>query len=241
VLDNTYPSRKSRNEVIECAWSHGVPARCVWVATTIADARVNAIPRMLDVHGSLPNPEDIRERGKEDPRFFGPEAQFRYERTVEPPSTGEGFTRVEERVFERRPAPNAQARLAAFDVDDLLAVDADTRHAAFARLRGDGWLLFAHAWRPKAVRGSGSIEDVVAEMARVRGDLGLDHVAVCPHDAGPPVCWCRKPIPGSLLEFARGRGAALGRSVVVGRCAADRTMAERLGMTFRETDAFLSA
>src|SRR5215204_2165213 len=35
VLDNTYPSRKSRNEVIECAWSHGVPARCVWVTTTI--------------------------------------------------------------------------------------------------------------------------------------------------------------------------------------------------------------
>ena len=23
VLDNTYPSRKSRNEVIECAWRHG--------------------------------------------------------------------------------------------------------------------------------------------------------------------------------------------------------------------------
>src|SRR5687768_5705118 len=35
VLDNTYPSRKSRNAVIEIAWRHRVPARCVWMTTGI--------------------------------------------------------------------------------------------------------------------------------------------------------------------------------------------------------------
>ena len=92
VLDNTYPSRRSRNEVIECAWQHGVPVRCVWVSTAVADAQINAIARMIEVHGSLPSPEVIRERGKDDPRYLGPDAQFRYERTVEPPVADEGFT-----------------------------------------------------------------------------------------------------------------------------------------------------
>src|SRR5262249_37652557 len=43
VLDNTYPSRRSRNEVIECAWQYGVPVRCVWASTAIGDAQINSI------------------------------------------------------------------------------------------------------------------------------------------------------------------------------------------------------
>src|SRR5205814_2196569 len=35
VLDNTYPSRKSRTEVVETAWAHGVPARLIWLTTDI--------------------------------------------------------------------------------------------------------------------------------------------------------------------------------------------------------------
>jgi histidinol phosphatase-like enzyme len=54
-------------------------------------------------------------------------------------------------------------------------------------------------------------------------------IACCPHDAGPPVCWCRKPIPGSVLEFASRRSVALTQSIVVAASAADRTMAERIG------------
>ena len=241
VLDNTYPSRKSRNEVVECAWSHGVPARCVWVATSLADAQINAISRMIEVHGSLPSPEEIRERGKDDPRFFGPEAQFRYERTVEPPVADEGFTRVETRAFVRVAPPNDSARMVVFDLDDVLAVDATRRDALLGRQRADGWRLFAHAWRPKAVRGGASLDTVAAELARLRDELGLDHIAMCPHDAGPPICWCRKPIPGSLLEFGLRFGVLLERSVVVGRSAADRTMADRLRMAFRDVGQVFSA
>ena len=172
------------------------------------------------------------------PAIFRAEAQFRYERTVEPPVLEEGFTRVERHPFARTGRPDAAARLVAFDVDDLVAVDADRRRDVLTQLRADGWSLFAHAWRPKPVRGTASVDDVLAELGRLRDDLGLDHIAACAHDAGPPVCWCRKPLPGSLLEFALPRGVALGRSVVVGQSAADRTMAERLGITFQETGAF---
>ena len=42
VLDNTYPTRSSRNEVLETAWRHGVPARCLWLQTSLEQAQINA-------------------------------------------------------------------------------------------------------------------------------------------------------------------------------------------------------
>ena len=235
VLDNTYPSRRTRNEVIECAWDHGVPVRCVWASTPVADAQINAIVRLIELHGSLPSPEELRDRGREDPRYFGPDAQFRYERSVEPPVLGEGFTRVEKRTFARRSPPDADRRAVVLDADDLTRDRADT----LARYAADGWLLFAHAWRPQVARGAMTLAAVEEELTRVCEMLGVDITfACCPHDAGPPICWCRKPLPGSVLEFAIRCGVALERSLIVGRSAADRTMAQRLGAPFREAGEF---
>jgi aryl-alcohol dehydrogenase-like predicted oxidoreductase len=229
VLDNTYPSRRSRNEVIECAWQHGVPVRCIWAATGIGDAQINAITRMIEAHGSLPSPEEIRECGREDTRYLGPDALFRYERALEPPVADEGFAAVEERQFVRRGNPDAANRAIIVDFDDLTR----ERREALAQHAADGWLLFAHAWRPQVARGAMTRDEIEWEFVRTRADLGVDITfACCPHDAGPPVCWCRKPLPGSVLEFAIRRGVALDRSVMVGTSAADRTMAQRLGMPF---------
>jgi aryl-alcohol dehydrogenase-like predicted oxidoreductase len=226
VLDNTYPTRKSRNEVIECAWQHGVPVRCIWLTTDIGDAQVNAIQRMIAAHGRLPTPEEIRARGKRDPRYLGPDAQFRYERTVEPPVEDEGFVSVERRVFLRLPESGAHRALV-FDFDELSRAARDPANRdALARRIDDDWLLFAHAWRPGA-----SSSDVEAELARARESFTFDvALAHCVHPAGPPVCWCRKPIPGRLIEFAQRCDVSVAQSIVVGGSAADRTMAERLGM-----------
>ena len=226
VLDNTYPTRKSRNEVIECAWQHGVPVHCIWLTTEVGDAQVNAIHRMIDAHGSLPTPEEIRAHGKRDPRYLGPDAQFRYERTVEPPVEDEGFVSVERRTFVRQQEIRANRALV-FDFDELVEAVCDaTNVEALARRIDEGWLLFAHAWRP-----GNSPTAVEAELARARESFALDVTfAHCIHAAGPPVCWCRKPIPGRLIEFARRCSVSVTQSIVVGGSAADRTMAERLGM-----------
>ena len=253
VLDNTYPTRKSRNEVIEAAWQRGAPVRCIWVDTDIASAQVNCIRRMLDAHGALPTPEEIRERGAagggNDTRYLLPDALFRYERTLEPPSLDEGFTAIDARECVRGPTRGDQRALV-FDFDDLLGIGAPVlrgedvtvdaaRRDRIARLRGEGWLVFVHAWRPQIERGETTVGDVDACLARLRDVLGVEiDVACCPHEAGPPVCWCRKPIPGSLLEFAVRRRVALDRSLVVGGAAADRTMAERVGARFESSGSF---
>jgi histidinol phosphatase-like enzyme len=194
-------------------------------------------------------PDEIRQRSRKDPRYLLPDAQFRYERTVEPPTLDEGFTSVDERAFVREP-DRAEARALIMDFDDLVgrsapvlrvddvAID-DARRDALARHHRDGWLLFVHAWRPQVERNQTTPLGVHACFARLRELLGVPvDVACCPHDAGPPVCWCRKPIPGSVLEFASLRGVALARSIVVGASAADRTMAERIGARFEASDSF---
>lgn len=238
VLDNTYATRASRNEVIECAWNHGAPVRCIWLVTELPDAQINAIERMLEAHGSLPSPEEIRARGKSDPRYLGPDALFRFERTVEPPVEDEGFTSIERRAFVRASHASSEARALILDVDDL----ADpARFAILARFAAEGWLLFAHAWRPQLARGEILRADLEAEFARIRAELGVEiELACCPHDAGPPVCWCRKPLPGLVLEFARKRGVSLDNSLVVARSAADRTMAQRLGVRCEDASDFFA-
>jgi len=250
VLDNTYPTRESRNDVIEAAWARGVPARCVWLTTDVANAQINSIHRMLDVNGGvLPSPEVIRERGKDDPRYLLPDAQFRYERTLEPPTLDEGFVSLEVRDFVRTRV-DVRERALILDFDDLLACDAPALRAADvaidpARLRvladhrDAGWRLFVHAWRPQLTRNETTGHEVDACLATLRAilDDAVD-IAVCPHDAGPPVCWCRKPIPGSVLEFAARRGVSPARSIVVGSSAADRTMAERIGARFESSASF---
>jgi hypothetical protein len=236
VLDNTYPSRASRNEVIECAWARGAPVRCVWLATDVGDAQINAIGRMIEAHGALPTPEEIRERGRKDSRYLLPDAQFRYERTVEAPTLDEGFANVDVRAFTRTTRSDG-SRALILDFDELL--ETPNRREALGRYADDGWLLFAHAWRPDVARGRMTHEEVEASFSRARETLGLEvDLACCPHDAGPPICWCRKPIPGSVLEFAHKRRVSLAGSLAVGRSTADRTMAERLGAEFRSSESF---
>jgi hypothetical protein len=232
-----------------------VPVRCIWLATELADAQINAILRMIDAHGRLPSPEEIRERGKQDPRYLGPDALFRFERTMELPSETEGFTSVERRTFRRLPSPANASRALILDFDDVATppsgapalrpndVEVDPRRRdTIAGFAADGWLVFAHAWRPQIARGEMTLAELDACFARAREALGLDtELACCPHDAGPPVCWCRKPLPGNVLDFAIKRGVALGESLVVARSAADRTMAERLGAPWQDASTLFGA
>jgi len=64
------------------------------------------------------------------------------------------------------------------------------------------------------------------------GLSGTVEIAVCPHGAGPPACWCRPPLPGLLLAFARAHDIEPARSIVVGAGAAHRALATTLGAAY---------
>jgi histidinol phosphatase-like enzyme len=60
----------------------------------------------------------------------------------------------------------------------------------------------------------------------------------CPHGAGPPVCWCRKPLPGlAVLAIGRHRLDPR-RCLFVGDGPQDRGFARRLGFDHRTAAEF---
>ena len=253
VLDNTYAARSARRDVIECAWRHGVPVRCVWLDTPLAEAQINAVERLIDAYGHLPTPEDVRARGRTDHRCFGPDAQFRYERQLEPPSPDEGFTTIEKITFVRRRAAGFRNRAVIFEVDGILCRSAkgdavaldpadvhvpDGSRALVLHHIEQGYVPLAIAWRPQLEEQKTTAGHIDACLARMREEIGIDiEIRYCPHRAGPPVCWCRKPLPGLLLEFRARHRLALEESILVGRSPADRTLAGRLSMTYVDAPA----
>jgi hypothetical protein len=61
---------------------------------------------------------------------------------------------------------------------------------------------------------------------------GLDvEAAACTHPAGPPICWCRPPLPGLLLAFMHRHHLA--HLTVVGTTPTHRKMAEAAGADWR--------
>jgi diketogulonate reductase-like aldo/keto reductase len=59
-------------------------------------------------------------------------------------------------------------------------------------------------------------------------------VAICPHQGGPPKCWCRPPLPGLVLAWARKESIDLSRSIFVADSPAMRQLAQALGCEVRD-------
>jgi predicted kinase len=239
VLDNTYASRKSRAEVIQAAASHGFPVRCVWLSTSIEDAQTNAVGRIVTRYGRLPSDDELARMRRSDVAVFLPGAQFKYRRELEPPDISEGFSRVDVVPFVRRhdsEFTNRAVIVSCDEVDDLVQLA--------PRLRGfhdAGYRLLGISWRPEIEEGKGSEDDVKAMFGRECERLGFDlDVECCPHAAGPPRCWCRKPLPGLGVVFVQRYRLDPARCFYVGSGAHDIGFARRLGFTFSDAGHLLS-
>ena len=103
VLDNTYLTRASRSHVIDAARRHGLPVRCVWLDTPLAQAQVNLVERLLDRAGSLPGPDELRVLARRGDGVLTPTSQMRARRELEPPSDDEGWAVLERAPFARAP------------------------------------------------------------------------------------------------------------------------------------------
>ncbi|MEQ8273895.1 MAG: aldo/keto reductase [Deltaproteobacteria bacterium] len=237
VLDNTYATRATRNRVIEASWRHGAPARCDWVATSLEDAQINAIQRMIQRHGRLLDDAEVRALKKSEPNTFLPRVQYRYREQLEAPREDEGFAKVEVVPFER--APYGEGRAVFVDADAFLwgdggvAIDDAVADALTAWHRA-GFAVFGLAWLPQL---AATPDRVDAWERQVRERLGFElRARWCPHPAGPVACWCRPPLPGLVIAHALEAGVDLGRSRLLATSAAYTTLAARVGLTRVDVD-----
>ena len=81
--------------------------------------------------------------------------------------------------------------------------------------------------------------DADAVFTRLREGLGVPiEVEYCPHPAGPPVCWCRKPLPGLGLVFQHRHRLDPSQCVYVGASSQDPGFARRMGFQYRDAAEF---
>lgn len=219
VLDNTYLTRAARSQIVDAAARHGLPARCLWLATPLAQAQVNMVERLLERFGALPSPEELREAARREPWLLAPTAQMRALRELEPPALDEGFAAVEEIEFVRTP----QAARKGGVLVAAAALEGPSWRAAIVRADPAApHLVFD--WAPEG----GSLAAAAAALLEAEVTGAVEH-ASCPHPGGPPRCWCRPPLPGLALAFCRAHGLDPARSTVIGTSAAHRTLAATLG------------
>lgn len=220
VLDNTYPRRDTRFDVIETARRHGVPVRCVWLETTLEQSQVNAVRRMVNKHGRLLQPEEMK--SSPDPNDFGPEAQFRYRRELDPPRGEEGFSEIERVPFV---ADEMLRTVKAVFVDEIGPTDVLRRYA------DDGYRIIRLVYDPggRDARGSTVVDGVAID------------VLACTHPPGRALCWCRKPLPGLGVVCVETFELDAGQCIIVGTSAADRGFADRLGLELVSPESFYQA
>jgi hypothetical protein len=152
-------------------------------------------------------------------------------RELEPPLTDEGWTAVERVPFMRVHPAHAK------EVGVFVAAGAleqpGWRQALVEADPSAPHLLFD--WRPEAAA------DVLAAAASALAAevSGPVETALCPHPAGPPSCWCRPPLPGLPLAFARAHRVDPSRSILVGAAPAHRTLAATLGARYSDSPSMI--
>ena len=252
VLDNTYVSRRSRAEVLQAAAAHHVPVRCVWLTTSVEDAQVNAASRLIARYGRLPADDELAALRKQDVNAFLPTVQFRYQRELEPPVESEGFASIERVPFIRNTPVDHTNRAAIVWCDDVLmrsksgqrtplnpddvAIDQAVADA-LRRYRDEGHLIFGLSWQPEIAGGTRTPSEAAAVFARMSELVGFpSDVEYCPHPAGPPTCWCRKPLPGLGVLLIHRYRLDPAQCVYIGSGNADPGFARKLGFSFRGLD-----
>ena len=210
VLDNTYVTREQRRGALEVAAKHQVPVRGVWNEIELPQAQVNVVLRMLEVHGRLLTPEELK-RSKT-PDSIGPSVLARTAKTLERPEQREGFSSLELRPFVRRPWPDGTPAL--FVGLEHLGSDGHWDAAAEEAIAASpGAPVVLLGWKDGGVKAPPGVLD-----------------AVCPHPGGPPTCWCRPPLPGLVLALARTHGLSIPKSRLLTSSAVLAGLGHALGL-----------
>jgi aryl-alcohol dehydrogenase-like predicted oxidoreductase len=215
ALPNTYLTRAQRAEAIAAAAPY--PVDGIWLETSPVDAQINLVLRLLRREGILLGGAALKAAERAGPDLLTPSAFFRLRRQLERPEEDEGFRGLEVRAFRRRPWPGtASGTLVSLEaVDDAGALDL-----------GEGPVALL-AWGPAL----GHRLEAVAAAVEARAGRALPRY-VCPHGAGPPTCWCRKPLPGLVVQALLDRSIAPTASRWLGSGPADARLARAVGLHF---------
>jgi histidinol-phosphate phosphatase family protein len=255
VLDNTYPTRRSRAGLIRAATKRELPVRCLWIDASLDDCRFNAARRMVGRHGRILEPDEIKAAARAEANTFGPEVLTAWRRSFESPETAEGFAAVERIPYVRDLGAGYDRKALILDYDRTLRRTRggvyptapeqveilDGRVPVLQRYVDAGYILLGVTNQSGVADGRIDLETARACVDRTNELLGFDiRTEICPHPARGARCWCRKPMPGLgvlLIERHRLDPTAC---IYVGDRDSDAGFAAACGFRFEHADDFFA-
>lgn len=251
VLDNTYPTIKSRQSILKVAKDNKIPIRCVLLTTSFEDAQLNACLRMVKKTGKLLQPADFK--ALNDPNLFPPVALFAYRKEFQKPTTAEGFASITEHEFKRVWGKEYVNKALILDYDGTLRLskgvqkypieleDIEMLPNRVEKLREyqkQGYLLLGASNQSGVARGV-PIEKIIACFEHTNRCLGLEiKYEFCPHRIPPVSCYCRKPHAGMGALFIEKYKLNPSQCIMVGDMTTDETFAERCGFQYVDANDF---
>ena len=253
VLDNTYPSVKSRASIIAAAKSVNVPIHCVHLTTSLEDAQLNACLRMMKKLGGIPNPEDFKTI--HDPNVFPPAAIYKYRKEFQKPTKAEGFASVTEVPFVRTWGPEYVNKAIICDYDGTLRICKDgakfptkpsqikilpNRVETLLRYVGQGYYIFGASNQSGVAKGDftgAECNDCFTETNRLLAGMVNDYL-FCSHRVPPITCYCRKPAPGMGAYFIEKYKLNPAQCIMVGDMGSDKSFAARCGFQYVDANEF---
>ena len=252
VIDNLYPSAKSRASLIAVAKKHKIPIRCYVMETTLEDAQLNACLRMIRKYGSIP--EDFKTI-KNDPNTFPPAVIYKYRKEFQQPTVKEGLSQVIMVPFVRTWGPEYKNKAVICDYDGTLRLCNDgakfpvtpaqikvlpNRLETLRRYHKDGYSIFGASNQSGVAKGDFTLEEAnicFQHTNRLLGDLVTKYL-FCPHRVPPITCYCRKPAPGMGAYFIEKYKLLPSKCIMVGDMGGDKSFAARCGFKYVDANDF---
>jgi len=259
ILDNTHGTVASREPFIKLAKELGMTIEAHVQVATIEQCQFLAARRMIKRFGDLLDAEAIKDLKGRDPNMFPPIAQYAYFKRYEEPSPEEGFNAIHRNPLTIGLGPEYVNKAIILDYDgtlrethsgEILPRTPDdvrvlpNRTEVLRRYKADGYRLLGASNQSGCARDPShefyvSPANVEAALQRTNDLLGVDiEYSFCPHKAGVPQCYCRKPMPGMGVVFIERHKLDPGSCIFVGDMTSDRTFAARCGFQFMHADEF---
>jgi len=255
-LDNLFATVESRRPFIEAAKAQGAKVRCVLMETSIEDAQINALCRMMEKYGRVFfTADDLKcPEAKRDSNSFPIAVLFKFRKDFEKPSTGEGLSEIKGVPFSRLWDTSFTNSAYIFDYDGTLRdtksgakfpTDPDDveilpgRKQKLAALASTGVHLLGVSNQSLIAKGELTDASAQACFDRTNELLGVDiDYCYCPHRVPPITCYSRKPQSGFGVHLIYKYKLDPTKVVFVGDQGTDKSFARRLGFSYFDEKVF---